>query len=67
MLLDKLDPIYLNGQRDKVVWRLESKGQYTTKSMYRFLISRVCRTDVRSGYGKENANETKDVPVVSFP
>nr|TKW15100.1 hypothetical protein SEVIR_5G209000v2 [Setaria viridis] len=39
-LLAKLDPVRLNDQKDKAVWKLESKGQYTTRLMYRFLTFR---------------------------
>lgn len=37
-LLDQLSNTQLNNADDKAVWKLEGKGGYTTKSMYKFLL-----------------------------
>jgi len=36
-LLQKLDGVLLSDQTEQVSWKLEKKGMYTTKSMYRFI------------------------------
>jgi hypothetical protein len=36
-LYSKLMEVEITGERDAVVWALEKKGQYSTKSLYRFL------------------------------
>jgi hypothetical protein len=34
---NKLLDVEITGERDEVAWALDKKGQYTTKSLYRFL------------------------------
>jgi hypothetical protein len=36
-LLQMLEPIFLSDQKDRVKWALEKNGEYSSKSMYRFL------------------------------
>jgi len=36
-LLQELEGIQPTNNPDRVIWKLEKKGHYTTKSMYRFI------------------------------
>jgi hypothetical protein len=37
-LMGKLNGVQLNGGRDKMIWKLEKSGSYSTKSMFRCLL-----------------------------
>jgi hypothetical protein len=39
--------VELNDECDKVVWRLDKKGEYSARSMYRFMVDPGC-TDLRN-------------------
>jgi hypothetical protein len=39
-LLEMVERVQINGDKDKVVWVLEKSGKYTSRSMYRFLSHR---------------------------
>ena len=39
-LMDRLEEVQLNEEPDKVRWALEKSGEFTTKSMYRWLLHR---------------------------
>lgn len=39
-LVNRLDQVQINGNRDKVSWVLEKLGKYTSSSMYRFMSHR---------------------------
>jgi hypothetical protein len=51
-LLLKLGGVQLNDLPDKTIWRLEKKGIYTTKSMYRFLTFGVCLIREQQSFGR---------------